>query len=164
MDETVLPYMSVFETHLYDKENGIWFVDTTRYLRTSSYSFLVGAQNLDFSCVQEEISTTDCHSFVAHDLVYLRRLFEHGHDARLPPRIRIKYLQTWEFYRQKYKRLCSQFEQAEFDVTKVLNIDLQPFIDEISAPFAPFLDDHPTSTPQEKRSSRREKSRKDNST
>ena len=77
---------------------------------------------------------TSSESLLAYDLFYLKRLFEHGHDTTLPPSVRIKYLTTWEYYRQKYKGLCAALEDAKFDFRKVIDIDWEPFMDSIGTP------------------------------
>ena len=130
VDKTVKPHMNIFKTHLYDQERAIWFVDTATGLRDC----LLEGEGTDFSHVGEYIIETDGESLLAYDLLYLKRLFEHGHDTSLPPSVRMKYQTTWEIYRQKYKGLCKALEDAKFDFQKVIAIDWKPFIDRIGTP------------------------------
>ena len=128
MDETVKPYMNIFETHLYDQEKGIWFADTAKMLRGK------GFEGTDFSYAQQDAIGSGNESLLAYDLFYLKRLFECSHNEALPPTVRTKYLTTWEIYRQKYKRLCTALEEAAFDFRKVMDIDWKPFMDKIGRP------------------------------
>lgn len=128
VDKTVKPYMNIFETHLYDEDQEIWFVDTATSLREK------GFEGTDFSYAKEDAVTSGNECFLAYDLFYLKRLFECGHDTALLPTVRIKYLTTWEIYRQKYKGLCAALEETAFDFKKVIDIDWRPFVDTISTP------------------------------
>lgn len=128
VDATVKPYMDIFATHPYDTQNGIWFADTATMLREKFF------EGTDFSYAEAEITNSGNESLLAYDLVYLKRLYEHGHDERLLPRVRMKYLTTWEFYRRKYPGLCRALEENDFDFGKVIEIDWSPFIDKIGTP------------------------------
>lgn len=128
VDKTVKPHMDNFETHLYDEQNKIWFVDTAEMLRGKRF------EGNDFSYAKEDTVASGLESYLAYDLLYLKRLFEHGHDESFPPSVRTKYLTTWEIYRQKYKGLCKALEDAEFDFQKVIDIDWKPFIAKIGTP------------------------------
>jgi hypothetical protein len=125
VDETVHPFMDVFETHVYDEQKGLWFVDTAT---TLGDNFSAGT---DFSDAAENIVLTGNESFVAYDLVYLRQLFLHAHDHSAPPRVRVKYQTTWEIYRMKYKGLCAALENVNFDFKKVIPINWKPFLEQI---------------------------------
>lgn len=128
VDATVKPCMDVFKTNLYDEKKGLWFVDTAKMLEEKCL------EGRDFNYAKEDAIATGTESLLAYDLVYLKRLFEHGHDQSLPPTIRNKYLTTWEIYRQKYKGFCAALEEAEFKFEKVIELDWEPFIKKIGTP------------------------------
>ena len=65
---------------------------------------------------------------LAYDLLFLRRLFEFSHNNTLAPRVRTKYLTTWEMYRQEYSILCQAIEDAEFDFKRLFGYDWEPMI------------------------------------
>lgn len=125
VDSTAKPHMNIFETHQYDNQNGIWFVDTATMLRGK---FLEGT---DFSFAKEDITASGTECMLAYDLLYLKRLYKHGHNEKLPPQVRTKYLTTWEFYRQKYVGLCRALEENDFNFNSVIEIDWKPFIEKI---------------------------------
>ena len=139
VDENVKPHMNVFETHLYDKRQGIWFVDTATHLRDG---IARGPWNLfhatEFSYARDYIVETGTEQLLAYDLLYLERLFKYAHDDSLAASVRTKYLSTWEIYRQKYKGLCAALEDAQFDFRKVIDIDWRPLIDQIGTPAGYF--------------------------
>ena len=126
VDRTVKPYMHIFETHPYDEQGGIWFADTATSLRGKLF------EGTDFSYAREEMIVTGGEPFLAYDLLYLKRLFEHAHDESLAPSVRIKHLTTWEVYRQKYKGLCRILEESEFEFRSVIDIEWRPFVDRIA--------------------------------
>jgi hypothetical protein len=128
VDETAISHMNIFETHLFDREAGLWFADTATTLRNKFFD------GVDFSYAQEDIVSSGNESLVAYDLVYLRRLYEHSHDLNLAPRVRNKYLNTWEIYRRKYRGLCSALEENAFDFDKIMPIGWQQFTDKVGTP------------------------------
>ena len=128
VDDTAKPHMYIFETHPYDADNGIWFADTATMLRGMFFD------GDDFSYAKMDITSSGNEALLAYDFVYLKRLYEHGHDDTLPPRVRAKYLTTWEFYRQKYPGLCRTLEENGFQFEKVIDIDWKPFTDKIGTP------------------------------
>lgn len=128
VDDTVKPHMDIFETHPYDTQQGIWFADTATMLRGKFF------EGTDYAYAKLDITTSGDEPLLAYDFLYLKRLFEHGHDETLLPRVRTKYLTTWEFYRQKYPGLCQVLERYNFDFSKVIDIDWKPFIDKIGTP------------------------------
>ena len=132
VDRGVKPYMNIFDTHIYDEQNGIWFADTATYLR---HKFFDGT---DFSYAELDVLSGGTESLIAYDLFYLKRLFEHGHDESLSPSIRSKYLTTWEIYRRKYLGLCRTLEDSGFDFRSVIDIDWEPFVDRIGTPDGDF--------------------------
>lgn len=125
VDETVKPFMNIFETHLYDSKEGIWFVDTATMLRGK---YLNGR---DFTYAKEDVIASGNESLFAYDLMYLKRLYSNGHDQSLPPKVRNKYLATWEFYRQKYHGLCAALEESDFRFGEVIKLDWEPFLKKI---------------------------------
>ena len=102
IDETVKPHMNVFETHLYDKHRKIWFTDTLRSIQ----NLLFWGDGVDPAGFRDRILEQGCERLVVYDLLYLKRLFEYGHDELRPPSVRTKHLTTWEIYRQKCPRFC----------------------------------------------------------
>lgn len=125
VDDTVKPFMDIFEMHEYDKEKGLWFVDTTKMFRDK------GLDKRDFEYLRYDAVVTGNESLLSYDLVYLERLCAHAHDVSLAPRIRVKYQTTWEIYRRKYGGLCAALEEANFDFRKVIKIDWEPFLKKI---------------------------------
>jgi hypothetical protein len=125
VDETIHPFMDIFETHIYDERKGLWFADTATALRDKFFD------GTDFSYATEDMIMTANESLLAYDLVYLRQLFLHAHDYSLPPTVRVKYQTTWEIYRLKYKGLYAALENANFDFKKVIPINWKPFLEEI---------------------------------
>jgi hypothetical protein len=125
VDETANPFMDIFETHVYDEQKGLWFVETATALMDKFFN------GTDFSYATEDIILTANESLLAYDLVYLRQLFLHAHDYSLPPRARVKYQTTWEIYRMKYNGLCAALENANFDFKKVIPINWKPFLEQI---------------------------------
>ncbi len=133
VDTTVEPYMQVFEIHPYDlqeRKERIWFVDTATYLR----SFFSQDNNEDFSFAEQEVVLTANEGFLIKDLYYLKLLFENSHDTTYLPKIRAKYLTTWEIYRLKYRGLCKRLQEVNFDFSKIIDIDWKPWIDQIISP------------------------------
>ena len=130
VDTTVEPYMQVFEIHPYDPQERIWFVDTATYLR----SFFSQDNNEDFSFAEQEVVSTANEGLLIKDLYYLKLLFENSHDTTYPPKIRAKYLTTWEIYRLKYRGLCKRLQEVNFDFSKIIDIDWKPWIDQIISP------------------------------
>lgn len=128
VDDTVKPHMNIFATQAYDRDKGIWFADTSTMLRDMLF------EGTDFSYAKLEIIASGKESLLAYDFIYLKRLYEHGHDETLPPRIRTKYLTTWEIYRRSYPGLCHVLEEHEFVFEKVIDIDWKPFTDIIGTP------------------------------
>lgn len=128
VDQTVKPHMDIFETHSYNEQSGIWFADTATSLKGKFFD------GNDFSYAREDAILSGNESLLAYDLYYLKQLFEHGHNKSIPPSVRTKYLTTWEYYRQKYKGLCTALEDAKFEFRKVIDIDWKPFIDSIGTP------------------------------
>lgn len=128
IDETVKPFMNIFETHLYDSQKDIWFVDTATMLRGKLFN------SRDFTYAKEDAIASATENLLAYDLVYLKQLFSNGHDQSLPPKVRNKYLTTWEFYRQKYKGLCAALEEADFRLEQVIKLDWEPFLRKIGTP------------------------------
>lgn len=128
VDDTVKAHMNIFETHPYDTAKGLWFADTAKMLGGMSF------EGNDFSYAKMDITATGNESLLAYDLLYLKRLYEHGHDDALSPRVRTKYLTTWEIYRRKYPGLCRALEEHEFAFEEVIDIDWKPFIEKIGTP------------------------------
>jgi hypothetical protein len=128
VDKSVHPFMNIFETHLFDKERRIWFVDTATMLRDK---FLEGD---DFSFAEQDLLATGNAPMFAYDLLYLKRLFKHSHDMRLSPAIRSKYLTTWEIYRRKYSGLCTALEREKFVFGNVIRINWTPLVRRIGTP------------------------------
>ena len=119
--------MDIFETHAYDEQKGLWFVDTATMLHDQFFD------GTDFSYATENVVSSGNKLSLVYDLVYLRQSFIHAHDTSLPPTIRAKYQTTWEIYRIKYKGLCTALEEANFKFSKVIPIDWRPFLKDIGA-------------------------------
>lgn len=130
VDETVQPHMHIFETQMYDIQERLWFVDIATRLR----SFFPHKESEDFSYAEYEVCTTGNEGLLVQDLYYLKLLFENSRDIEKPPRIRTKYLTTWEIYRLKYTGLCKRLEEVDFDFRKIIDIDWTPWINEILTP------------------------------
>ena len=130
IDETVKPHMNVFETHLYDTQRKIWFTDTLQMIQ----QLLLWGDGVHPAGFRDHIPDQGLERLMVYDLLYLRRLFEYGHDERRPPLVRTKHLTTWAIYRQKYPRFCHALEEAEFDFQKVIDLDWKPFIEQIGTP------------------------------
>ena len=128
VDDTVKPHMNIFDIHPYDADNGIWFADTATMLRGRFFD------SDDFSYAKLDVISSGTEQLLAYDLVYLKRLYEHGHDNTLSPKVRTKYLTTWEIYRQKYASLCRVLEEHSFEFKRVIDIDWKPFTDKIGTP------------------------------
>lgn len=127
VDNNIKPLLleDLFEPHLYDTQNLIWFVDTAKMLRDQ---FFDGS---DFSYAKLNVESSGTEELLAYDLFYLRCLYNNSHDLELPPQVRTKYLYTWEVYRQKYQGLCNALEDASFDFDKVLALNLKPYLEKI---------------------------------
>ena len=52
---------------------------------------------------------------LAHDLSYLRNIYEHMNDTSLPPRVRTKHATAWNIIRRRHKRLLDTLEANRFD-------------------------------------------------
>jgi hypothetical protein len=128
VDKAVKPHMDVFSTTLYDDERGLWFADTATTLRN------IGLEGDDFALAKEYILSTGTENLIAYDFLYLKRLFEHSHDPGLPPRVRNKYLTTWEIYRQKYPGFCTSLERKQFDFEKVIGVEFDSSMKAIGTP------------------------------
>lgn len=127
VNEDIEPFLmrDLFEPHLFDTHNQIWFVDTAKMLR---HQFFEGS---DFSYAKLNVESSGTEHLLAYDLFYLRCLYAHSHDLDLPPQVRTKYLNTWEIYRQKHTGLCCALEDSGFDFDSVLDMNLKPYLDVI---------------------------------
>ncbi len=130
VDEIIKPFLftDLFEPHLYDSKSSIWFVDTSKMLKDQFFD------GTDFSFAESNIEAMGTERYLAYDLFYIKKLYEHGHDQNLSPSVRTKYITTWEFYRRKYRGLCNALEDSEFDYESILDINLKPYWEEIGTP------------------------------
>ena len=125
VDDHIKPHMRVFPTHPYDDRNHVWFVDTTSVSR-QEFGYMTSKH--DIPNAMNYVRLCGLEQLLAYDLLFLRRLFEFSHNNTLAPRVRTKYLTTWEMYRQEYSILCQAIEDAEFDFKRLFSYDWEPMI------------------------------------
>lgn len=128
VDDNIKPHMRVFHTHPYDVSNNLWFVDTTK-VPAQEFRYLTSKNDLPEA--MNQVRLCGLESILAYDLLLLRRLFESSHNNTLAPRVRTKYLTTWDLYRQEYSVLCQAIEDVSFDFKNLLGCDWEPMIADI---------------------------------
>lgn len=123
IETELVPYLGWFESGQYDEQcHFVYLMQTLKNI-----SFEEGSYPLDFNI----IIPAGNEVWAAYDITYLRNIHSHMNDMNLSPRIRGKYLSTWEMIQKKHKPLLDVLERNSFDPNSICRIDWKPSFSKI---------------------------------
>ena len=126
IENELVPYLEWFKSDAYDDH--CHFVHLMQTLDNISYQD--GNYPLDWNLVVP----TGREVFASYDIAYLANIHRHASNVHLPPRVRVKYLATWQMIRRKHKALLDVLERNNFDPLAVCNFDWAPIFAKIGTP------------------------------
>jgi len=106
IDKKILKYNNIYKTLSFDKDFD--FVFLTQNL--DRLLFYGGELPIDASFIEESVEFTG----IDVELKMLK-ILKQNIKTQQDSRIRGKYLQTYELYRQRYGKLINKFEESDFD-------------------------------------------------
>ena len=115
IDDDVLPDCNVFPTTPYDPR--CHFVHLMQSLEN------VGFGNIPYPIPVELIASRDLASRLAYDITYLRNVYTNMNKQSLSPKIRARYLSTWQMIRARHGALLDALERSKFDPRSVVDLD-----------------------------------------
>jgi len=118
IENELVSYIGEFESDQYDEHSH--YVHLIAYLR--QVRFEEGSYPLDWNL----IGPNELEVFIPYDITYLKNVHTHMSDMDLPPRVRVKYLSTWQMIQKRYRPLLELLERANFDARAVCDTDWGP--------------------------------------
>ena len=115
IDKQIDEYSKIFKTTPYDKNCN--FVHIMQTLGRISFNEAEYPFNPDI------ILDEGIENLHAYDFVYLRNIYRHMTDTNLDPRIRAKYLGTWQMLRTRSADLLDVFVRNNLDPRSISNFD-----------------------------------------
>jgi hypothetical protein len=115
IDDDVLPDCDKFFTTPYDPQGH--FVHLMQSLEN------VGFGNIPYPIPTDLIASGELARFLAYDVAYLRNVHANMHRPSLSPRIRVKYLSTWQMIQTRHRALLDTLERNNFDPRSVAALD-----------------------------------------
>ena len=115
IDNDVLPDCNVFPTTPYDSR--CHFVHLMQSLEN------VGFGNIPYPIPVGLIASRALEWRLAYDITYLRNVYANMNRQSLSPRIRVKYLSTWQMVRTRHRALLDTLERNNFDPRSVADLD-----------------------------------------
>ena len=115
IDDDVLPDCNVFLTTPYDSQ--CHFVHLMQSLENVEFG------NIPYPIPADLIASRDLASRLAYDITYLRNVHAKMNKQSLSPRVRVKYLSTWQMVRTRHRALLDALERNNFDPRSVVNLD-----------------------------------------
>lgn len=126
MDNRLVPYSDIFHTSPYGERYR--FVHIIQNLVRISYP------ERSYPIPTDLILPTGTEYLHAYDLVYLQMIHKHMVDSGLTPKIRAKYVATWQIIRTKSAGLLDVFERSGFDPRSVCNFDWDEAMGRVGTP------------------------------
>jgi len=123
IENELVPYLGWYKSDSYDDR--CQFVHLMQTLNNISYE--EGSYPLDWNL----IVPTGNEVYASYDITYLANIHRHMNDVRFPPRIRMKYLATWQMLQKKHRALLDVLERSIFDPRAVCDIDWKPILEKI---------------------------------
>jgi hypothetical protein len=115
IDDDVLPDCDKFFTTPYDPR--CCFVHLMQSLEN------VGFGNIPYPIPAGLFASRDLASRLAYDITYLRNVYANANRQSLSPRIRAKYLSTWQMIGTRHGALLDTLERNNFDPRSVADLD-----------------------------------------
>jgi hypothetical protein len=116
IDDDVLPDCNVFLTNPYDSR--------CHFVHLMQSPEDVRFENLAYPIPAGLFASRDLASRLAYDVTYLRNVYTNVNRQSLSPRIRVKYLATWQMIGTRYGALLAALERSNFDPRSVADLDL----------------------------------------
>jgi len=114
IDDDVRPDCNVFLTTPYGSR--CHFVHLMQSLEN------VGFGNIPYP-IPAGLFASDLASRLAYDITYLSNVHANMNKQSLSPRVRVKYLSTWQMVRTRHRALLDALERNNFDPRSVVNLD-----------------------------------------
>ena len=83
----------------------------------------VGFGNIPYPIPADLIASRELARFLAYDVTYLRNVHASMNRPSLSPRVRAKYLSTWQMIGARHGALLDTLERSNFDPRSVVNLD-----------------------------------------
>ena len=115
IDDDVLPDCNVFLTTPFNSQ--CHFVHLMQSLEDVRF------KNLAYPIPAGLFASKDLASRLAYDITYLRNVYANMNRQSLSPRIRVKYLSTWQMIGTRYGPLLDTLERNNFDPRSVVDLD-----------------------------------------
>jgi hypothetical protein len=123
VENDLVPYIGVFESDMYDEHSH--YVHLIEYLR--QISFAEGSYPLDWNLV----GPMGLEVYLSYDITYLINIHTHMCNMSLPPRVRVKYLSSWQMIQKRHRPLLDVLERSNFDPRSVCDMDWGPVLAKI---------------------------------
>jgi hypothetical protein len=121
IDNKLSPISNVFFTTPYsDDYDYVYLMQTLDHLSCPLGDDRI---NFGFPLPGEIIQECDITNLLAYDFIYLINIYTHMTDSSLDPRIRAKYLGTWQMLRGRHADLLDSFEKGGLDPSSICDLD-----------------------------------------
>jgi hypothetical protein len=117
IENDLLPYLGIFESDKYDEH--CYYVHLIEYLRQ------VRPEEGGYPIEWNLIGPTKLEKFLSYDITYVRNIHGHMCNMALPPRVRVKYLSTWQMLQMRHREVLDVLERSNFDPRSVCDTDWQ---------------------------------------
>jgi hypothetical protein len=115
IDDDVLPDCDKFFTTPFDSR--CHFVHLMQSLEN------LGFGNIPYPIPTGLIASGELARFLAYDVTYLRSVHANANRQSLSPRVRVKYLSTWQMIGARHRALLDTLERNNFDPRSVADLD-----------------------------------------
>ena len=83
----------------------------------------VGFGNIPYPIPPDFIASGELARFLAYDITYLSNVHANMNKQSLSPRVRVKYLSTWQMIGTRHGALLDTLERNNFDPRSVADLD-----------------------------------------
>jgi hypothetical protein len=115
IDDDVLPDCDKFFTTPFDSR--------CRFVHLMQSLENVGFGNIPYPIPAGLFASGELARFLAYDVAYLGNVYTNVNRQSLPPRIRVKYLSTWQMIGTRHGALLDTLERNNFDPRSVVDLD-----------------------------------------
>jgi hypothetical protein len=115
VENTLVLHLGWYKSDQYDA--GCHFVHLMQTLNNISYD------EKDYPLNWQLITPFDYETFAAYDISHLKNIHTHMNDMNLPPRVRTKYLTTWQMLERRHSKLLTVLARSGFNPHAVCDLD-----------------------------------------
>ena len=118
IDNDLVPYPGYFHSSQYDAHCHFVYLMQT----LDNITFEQGDYPLDWNLV----GPAGNDIWASYDITYLKNIHTHMHEMNRPPRVRVKYLSTWQMLQVRHRSLLDVLERSQFDPKAICDMDWGP--------------------------------------